>query len=72
MSRKRNRWDNAPMASFFSTLKTKLISQHTFATRKEAKSAIFEYIEVFHNRQRGHSALGYLSPVECQQVTKKA
>ena len=72
MSRKGNCWDNAPMESFFSALKTELISRRTFATRKEAKSAIFEHIEVFYNRQRRHSALGYLSPVEYQQVMEKA
>ena len=72
MSRKGNCWDNAVMESFFSTLKTELISHRTFATREEAKSAIFEYIEVFYNRQRRHSALGYLSPVEYQQMMEKA
>jgi len=72
MSRKGNCWDNAPMESFFSTLKTELISRRTFATRNEAKSAIFEYIEVFYNRQRRHSVLGYLSPVEYQQRMEKA
>lgn len=67
MSRKGNCWDNAPMESFFSTLKTELIHRREFATRAEAKSAIFEYIEVFYNRQRIHSSLGYLTPDQYEQ-----
>ena len=67
MSRKGNCWDNAPMESFFSTLKTELIHRRRFATRAEARSAIFEYIEVFYNRQRIHSSLGYLSPEQYEQ-----
>ncbi len=69
MSRTGNCYDNAPVESFFGTLKTELIYQQAFATREQARSVIFEYIEVFYNRQRRHSALGYLSPVsyEAQQ-----
>lgn len=63
MSRKGNCWDNAVAESFFSTLKTELVHQCHFATRAEARLAIFEYIEVFYNRQRRHSAIGYLAPV---------
>jgi putative transposase len=63
MSRKGNCYDNAPMESFWGSLKTELIHHHNFATRAEAESAIREYIEVFYNRQRRHSRLGYLSPV---------
>lgn len=55
-------YDNAMMESFFATLKRELIHRRTFADRKEAESAIFEYIEVFYNRKRRHSSLGYLSP----------
>jgi putative transposase len=55
-------YDNAVMESFFATLKRELIHRHEFATRKEAESAIFQYIEAFYNRQRRHSSLGYLSP----------
>jgi len=61
MSRKGNCWDNAPTESFFHTLKTELIHHRKFATRQEAMDAIFEYIEVFYNRQRKHSTLDYRS-----------
>jgi putative transposase len=64
MSRKGNCYDNAPAESFFSTLKNELIHLRRFKTREEAKQAIFDYIEVFYNRQRRHSSLGYLSPLE--------
>lgn len=63
MSRKGNCYDNAPMESFFGTLKTELIHHRHYLTRMEAKTDIFEYIEVFYNRYRRHSALGYLCPV---------
>jgi putative transposase len=62
MSRKGNCWDNAPMESFFRTLKVECIYRQTFKTQEEAKSAVFDYIEVFYNRQRKHSTLNYLSP----------
>jgi len=64
MSRKGNCWDNAVSESFFHTLKTELIHHYQFKTRNEAKLAIFEYIEVFYNRERIHSANDYLSPVD--------
>lgn len=64
MSRKGNAYDNAPMESFFSTLKRELVHRASFATRAQARTAVFEYIEVFYNRQRLHSALGYQSPTE--------
>ena len=67
MSRKGNCWDNAPMESFMATLKTELSHHHDFHTRQEARQAIFEYIEVFYNRQRSHSALGYKTPVQFEQ-----
>jgi putative transposase len=63
MSRRGNGWDNAPMESFFATLKKELVHDEDYATREEAKASIFEYIETFYNRVRRHSALGYLSPV---------
>ncbi len=63
MSRRGNCWDNAPMESFFATLKKELVHGEDYATRAEAKASIFEYIEAFYNRVRRHSALGYLSPV---------
>jgi putative transposase len=62
MSRKGNCWDNAVAESFFGTLKLELMSDHKFSTRNEARSSIFEYVEVFYNRKRSHSTLGYLPP----------
>jgi len=62
MSRKGNCYDNAPMESFWGSLKNELIHHRRFDTRGEAKAAIREYIEIFYNRQRRHSRLGYISP----------
>jgi putative transposase len=62
MSRKGNCWDNAPSESFFHTLKTELIYHKRYQTRQQAKQDIFEYIEVFYNRQRRHSTIGYQTP----------
>ena len=62
MSGRGNCYDNAMMESFWATLKTELIHQQTYATRQQARQSIFEYIEVFYNRKRLHSALGYQSP----------
>ncbi len=62
MSRKGNCYDNAPMESFFATLKTELVHHRQYATRAEARSDIFEYIELFYNRSRRHSALDYQTP----------
>ena len=67
MSRKGDCWDNAVAESFFHTLKVELIHGETYNTRQEAKTAIFEYIEGFNNRQRRHSHLGYLSPVKFEE-----
>ncbi len=53
--------------SFFSSLKMELVHEATFATREQASAALFEYIEVFYNRKRRHSSLGYLSPVEYER-----
>jgi len=64
MSRKGNCYDNAFIESFWSTLKMELIYRRAFCTRQEAKREIFDYIEVFYNRQRSHTALGGLSPVD--------
>jgi transposase InsO family protein len=64
MSRKGNCYDNATMESFWSTLKHELIYRRSFATRAEARQAIFDFIEVFYNRLRLHSSLGYLSPID--------
>jgi len=71
MSRKGDCWDNALAESFFGTLKKELIHGEKFETRQQAISAIFEYIEVFYNRQRRHSKLGYISPVEFEQIQQK-
>jgi putative transposase len=62
MSNKGDCWDNAVMESFWSTLKTELVNHEQYATHAQARQSIFEYIEVFYNRQRLHSSLGYLSP----------
>ena len=63
----RLRWDNAVAESFFHTLKTELIHHEDFQTRGEAQQAIFEYIEVFYNRQRKHSNNRYLAPLKYEQ-----
>jgi putative transposase len=63
MSRKGNCWDNAVMESFYRSLKTELVYHEDFHSRREARKAIFEYIEVYYNRIRRHATLGYLSPV---------
>jgi len=71
MSRKGNCYDNACMESFFGTLERELVYGNRFKTRAQARQAIFEYIEVFYNRIRLHSSLGYMSPVEYEhQITK--
>ena len=62
MSRKGNCYDNAFAESFFATLKKELVYRNHYKTRAAAKKAIFEYIEVWYNRKRRHSTLGYLSP----------
>ena len=63
MSGTGNCYDNAPMESFFHTLKTEFVHHQYFATREEAGQQIFEWIEVFYNRQRLHSSLGYKTPI---------
>lgn len=72
MSRKGNCWDNAVAESFFHTLKTELTHLQKFKTREEAKHEIFEYIEVFYNRIRIHSANDYLSPTDYEMIQKRA
>ena len=62
MSRKGNCYDNAPMESFWGSLKNELVHHHFYETREEAKASIQEYIEIFYNRQRLHSRLGYVAP----------
>lgn len=62
MSRKGNCWDNAPMESFFASLKTECVYQQRLKTREQAKTLIFDYIEVFYNNQRRHQSLNYMTP----------
>ena len=64
MSRRGNCWDNAPVESFFATLKKELVHRENYQTREQATASLFHYIEVFYNRERRHSALGYLSPYD--------
>jgi transposase InsO family protein len=67
MSRKGNCWDNAVAESFFKTMKTEMVYQRTFKTKEQAYLAVFEYIEVWYNRKRIHSSLGYLTPAEVEK-----
>jgi transposase InsO family protein len=67
MSGKGNCYDNAVMESFFHTLKTEFVNFEHFKTREEAKMKIFDYIEIFYNRQRSHSTIGYVSPVDFEK-----
>lgn len=67
MSRRANCWDNAVAESFFGTIKTELIHSMNFSDRTEAKTIIAEWIEVFYNRQRIHSTIGFLSPVQFEE-----
>jgi len=68
MSRRGNCWDNAVSESFFATLKTELVMDADWATREEARCALFRYIEMWYNRRRRHSSLGYLSPLEFERL----
>lgn len=73
MSRKGNCYDNAPIESFWGSLKNEMVHHHRFETRAQAESAIREYIEIFYNRQRRHSRIGYLAPaVFAQSFTRLA
>lgn len=66
MSRKGNCWDNAPMESFFGTMKSELVHHRRYATREDAKRDLFAYIEGYYNRQRLHSAIGYRTPEQAE------
>ena len=68
-SRKGNCWDNAPMESFFHSLKTELVMRCDYKTRDEARASLFEYMEVFYNRQRRHSTINYVAPLEFEPST---
>ena len=72
MSRKGNCWDNAVVESFFGSMKTEHVYFTEFATRDEAKQSIFEWIEVFYNRERLHSTLGFCSPEVYERRVKAA
>lgn len=72
MSRKGDCWDNAVVESFFATLKAELVDDADWATREEARTALFAYIEGWYNRQRRHSSLGYRSPVQYEQEQLQA
>lgn len=67
MSRKGDYWDNAVSESFFHSLKTELVYHESFKTKAQANEMIFEYIEIFYNRQRFHSYNDYMSPVEFEE-----
>jgi putative transposase len=69
MSRKGNCWDNAAMESFFGTLKAECANRQLFSSRHLARTALFEYVEVFYNRHRLHSTLGYCSPFEFESAS---
>jgi transposase InsO family protein len=72
MSRKGNCWDNAVVESFFSSLKRELYEDEIFESRASARQAVFEFIEVFYNRQRRHSTLGDLTPHEFERQATAA
>jgi len=69
MSRKGNCWDNAPMESFFGTLKTELVHQREYLDRDAARRDLFAYIEGYYNRQRIHSAIGYITPDQAEAMS---
>ena len=71
MSRKGNAYDNAVVESFFSNLKNELTHHRRFSNREQARSEIFDYIELFYNRHRAHATLHYVSPAE-YETTKRA
>jgi len=72
MSRKGDCWDNAPMESFYSTLKGELVDQRDYLTRDEARADVFQYVEGFYNRRRLHSAIGYMTPEQKAELAAAA
>jgi putative transposase len=72
MSRRGNCYDNAPMESFFGSLKDELVHRTRFPTREAARRALFDYIEAFYNRRRRHSGLGYLTPAQAYAQMARA
>ena len=71
MSRKGNCWDNAVMESFFGSLKEECVGNTIYSSHEQARLSLFEYLEVYYNRQRRHSTLGYVSPFIYEQVGEK-
>jgi transposase InsO family protein len=71
MSRKGNCWDNAVVESFFKTMKTEMVYHAAFITKAQARLAVFEFIEIWYNRQRRHSALGYLTPCQYEKLFRQ-
>lgn len=67
MSRSGNVWDNSAMASFFSTLKTERVARKVYRTRDQARTEVFDDIELFYNPKRHHSTLGYVSPIDFEK-----
>ena len=68
MSRKGNCWDNAVMESFFGSLKEECVETTVYSSHEQARQSLFEYLEVYYNRQRRHSTLGYVSPLMYEQM----
>jgi len=68
MSRKGDCWDNAPVESFFGTLKQELVFRQRYRTRQQARQSLFDYIERFYSHRRLHSKLGYLSPAQFEEA----
>jgi len=71
MSRKGNCWDNAAMESFFGSLKEECVGSTIYPSHEQARLSLFEYLEVYYNRQRRHSSLGYVSPLMYEQLGKQ-
>ena len=72
MSRKGDCWDNAPMESFFATLKGELVEERDYLTRDEARADVFQYVEGFYNRRRLHSGIGHLTPEQTADLAADA
>jgi putative transposase len=68
MSRKGNCWDNAAMESFFGSLKEECVGDMIYPSQEQARSELFEYLEIYYNRVRRHSTLGYVSPLVYEQM----
>jgi transposase InsO family protein len=71
MARRGKCWENAAMESFFGSLKEECVGSTMYPSHEQAKLSLFEYLEVYYNRQRRHSALGYVSPLRYEQLPKQ-